>query len=60
MSNIDTLVEQLGKLTVVEAGELAKKLEKTWGLDLNAIMSTPAPVEWDYLKQRILLKESLL
>ena len=43
MSNIDTLVEQLGKLTVIEAGELAKKLEKTWGLDLNAIMSTPAP-----------------
>ena len=44
MSNIDTLVEQLGKLTVVEAGELAKKLEKTWGLDLNALTNTPAAV----------------
>ena len=42
MSNIDNLVEQLGKLTVVEAGELAKKLEKTWGLDLNALTNTPA------------------
>ena len=44
MSNIDTLVEQLGKLTVIEAGELAKKLEKTWGLDLNALTNTPAAV----------------
>ena len=41
MTNIDTLVEQLGKLTVVEAGELSKKLEKVWGLDLNALTSAP-------------------
>ena len=43
MSNIDNLVEQLGKLTVIEAGELSKRLEKAWGLDLNKIMQTPAP-----------------
>jgi large subunit ribosomal protein L7/L12 len=42
MTNIDNLVEQLGKLTVIEAGELSKKLEKTWGLDLSAITNTPA------------------
>ena len=42
MSKLETLVEELGKLTVVEAGELAKKLEKTWGLDLNALTNTPA------------------
>ena len=41
MTNIDNLVEQLGKLTVVEAGELAKGLEKAWGLDLNALISAP-------------------
>ena len=41
MTNIDTLVEQLGKLTVIEAGELSKKLEKAWGLDLNALTSVP-------------------
>ena len=41
MTNIDTLVEQLGKLTVIEAGELSKKLEKVWGLDLNALTSAP-------------------
>ena len=44
MANIDNLVEELGKLTVIEAGELSKKLEKAWGLDLNAIMQTSAPV----------------
>ena len=31
MSNIDTLVEQLGKLTVIEAGELAKKTREDLG-----------------------------
>jgi large subunit ribosomal protein L7/L12 len=43
MSNIDTLVEQLGKLTVIEAGELSKKLEKAWNLNLAALTSAPAP-----------------
>ena len=28
---LKTLVEQLGKLTVVEALELSKKLEEAWG-----------------------------
>ena len=40
MTNIDSLIEQLGKLTVVEAGELSKRLEKAWGLDLSALTST--------------------
>ena len=46
MTNIDILVEQLGKLTVVEAGELSKKLEEVWGLDLSVLTSAPveAPV----------------
>ena len=43
MTNIDNLVEELGKLTVIEALDLSKKLEKAWGLDLNKIMQTPAP-----------------
>ena len=47
MTNIDSLIEQLGKLTVVEAGELSKRLEEAWGLNLNAYLgaSAPAPVE---------------
>jgi large subunit ribosomal protein L7/L12 len=43
-SQLDSLVEQLGKLTVIEAGELSKKLEKVWNLDLSALTSAPAPV----------------
>ena len=44
MTNIDSLIEQLGKLTVVEAGELSKRLEKAWGLDLSALTRAPAQV----------------
>ena len=43
MTNIDNLIEQLGKLTVVEAGELSKRLEKAWGLKLDALLNVPAP-----------------
>ena len=44
--NLDNLVEQLDKLTVIEAGELSKKLEEVWGLDLSVLTSAPveAPV----------------
>ena len=36
MANIDTIVEELGKLTVLEAAELVKKLEETWGVSAAA------------------------
>ena len=36
MANIDTLVEELGKLSVLEAVELVKKLEETWGVSAAA------------------------
>jgi large subunit ribosomal protein L7/L12 len=45
MTNIDNLIEQLGKLTVVEAGQLSKRLEEAWGLDLNAYVGAPVQVE---------------
>ena len=41
MTKIDNLIEELGKLTVIEAGELSKRLEKAWGLDLTALTSAP-------------------
>ena len=44
-SELDTLVKQLGNLNVVEAGELAKKLEKAWGLNLDSLMSQPAQAQ---------------
>lgn len=36
MANIDTLVEELGKLSVLEAVELVKKLEEVWGVSAAA------------------------
>ena len=45
MTKIDNLIEELGKLTVVEAGELSKRLEKAWGLDLEAFMGTTAQAQ---------------
>jgi large subunit ribosomal protein L7/L12 len=42
MSNIDTLVEALSKLTVLEASELAKALEEKWGVSAAAFSSGPA------------------
>ena len=43
MSQVDTLVEQLGKLTVLEAGDLAKKLEKVWNLNYEEILQRATP-----------------
>ena len=42
---LDTLVEQLGKLTVMEAADLAKKLEEVWGIDASALSAAPASAE---------------
>lgn len=35
-ANLDTIVEQLSKLTVMEAAELSKKLEEHWGVSAAA------------------------
>mgnify|MGYP003308681570 CR=1 FL=1 len=56
MSQIDTLVEQLGKLTVLEAGELAKKLEKAWNLDYEKILQGTKPQVVEEVKEDTLLK----
>ncbi len=49
MSNIANLVEELGKLTVLEAVDLVKQLEVTWGVSAAAAVAAgPAaagPVE---------------
>ncbi|HUC62351.1 MAG TPA: 50S ribosomal protein L7/L12 [Alphaproteobacteria bacterium] len=36
MANLESLVEELSKLTVLEAAELAKKLEEKWGVSAAA------------------------
>lgn len=42
MADLDKLVDQLGKLTVLEAAELAKKLEEAWGVSAAAPVAVAA------------------
>ena len=44
MANIDTLVKELGLLTVLEALDLSKKLAKEWDIDLDALQAAPVQV----------------
>ena len=43
MADIDKLVEDLSKLTVLEAADLAKALEEAWGVSAAAAVATAAP-----------------
>lgn len=42
MSNLNTIVEQLSKLTVLEAADLVKQLEETWGVSAAAPVAVAA------------------
>ena len=42
MANIADLVEQLSKLTVLEAADLAKALEEAWGVSAAAAVAVAA------------------
>ena len=43
MSNLDKIVDELSKLTVVEAAELSKQLEEKWGVTAAApVAAAPA------------------
>ena len=44
MANLDTLVDELSKLTVLEASELSKLLEEKWGVSAAAPVAMAAPV----------------
>ena len=55
MTNIDNLIEELGKLTVVEAGELSKRLEKEWGLNLEAFMGATAQAQEPAKEESVLV-----
>ncbi|APG63223.1 50S ribosomal protein L7/L12 [Sphingorhabdus lutea] len=43
MADIAKLVEELSKLTVMEAAELATALEETWGVSAAAAVAVAAP-----------------
>lgn len=42
MADLASLVDQLGKLTVIEAAELVKKLETAWGVSAAAPVAVAA------------------
>ena len=42
MSNLNTIVEQLSKLTVLEAADLVKLLEENWGVSAAAPVAVAA------------------
>jgi large subunit ribosomal protein L7/L12 len=42
MANLETIVEDLSKLTVLEAAELAKMLEEKWGVSAAAAVAVAA------------------
>jgi len=42
MADLDNLVAELSKLTVIEAAELAKKLEEEWGVSAAAPVAMAA------------------
>jgi large subunit ribosomal protein L7/L12 len=43
MADLAALVEQLGKLTVIEAADLVKQLETAWGVTAAAPVAAAAP-----------------
>jgi large subunit ribosomal protein L7/L12 len=43
MADLDKLVEELSKLTVIEAAELSKKLEEVWGVSAAAPVAMAMP-----------------
>ena len=42
MANLDKLVEELSKLSVLEASQLVKKLEESWGVSAAAPVAVAA------------------
>jgi len=43
MSNLNKIIEDLSKLTVVEAADLSKQLEEKWGVTAAAPVAAAAP-----------------
>ena len=42
MADLNKIIDELSKLTVVEAGELSKQLEEKWGVTAAAAVAAPA------------------
>ena len=44
MADLNKIIDELSKLTVVEAAELSKQLEEKWGVTAAAAVAAPAAV----------------
>ena len=42
MADLNKIIDELSKLTVVEAAELSKQLEEKWGVTAAAAVAAPA------------------
>ena len=42
MADLNKIIDELSKLTVVEAAELSKQLEEKWGVTAAAPVAAPA------------------
>ena len=45
MSDLNKIIDELSKLTVVEAADLSKQLEKKWGVSAAAPVAMPAATQ---------------
>jgi large subunit ribosomal protein L7/L12 len=43
MADLNTIIDQLSSLTVIEAAELVKKLEEKWGVSAAAVVVAAGP-----------------
>lgn len=62
MADINTIAEELGKLTVLEASELVKKLEDEWGVSAAApaaAVMAAAPAEAEAAEEKTAFDVSL-
>ena len=58
MANIEKLVEDLSKLTVMEAAELSKALEEKWGVSAAAAVAVAAPSAGDTGGEAVVEKDT--
>ena len=65
MADINSLVDQLSELTVLEAADLAKALEERWGVSAAAAVAAPAgggaaaaPAEEEKTEFDVVLKDA--
>lgn len=53
MVELDKIVDQLSKLTVLEATDLAKKLEKVWGVSTSSLPQAGANTQTDSASSKV-------